>query len=179
MNPRTYALISGITFLVGILFLAFRYELFIIRYPSYIYDTQNITITATKRKIPLIMWHTNGWHTTTEQLLIPDDSQEALHYILTSWMVIATEHTHTAKKISLQTALLGAGGRDLYLSFDKNPLPQQRSIFDKWMWIEGLLKTIHAYDRSIQRIHFLENHQLMTDRHLDFSHPWPIGGFNS
>jgi len=81
------------------------------------------------------------------------------------------------KKITVQTVLLSTSDQVAYLSFDSDPLSKESSTFDKWMLIEGLLKTIRENSVRLQQIQLLVHHQLMQDPHLDFSKPWPVDGF--
>jgi hypothetical protein len=81
------------------------------------------------------------------------------------------------KTVSLQSAMLSPAQHELYISFTRNPLEKEKSIQEKWLFIEGLLKTIRENGLMLQAIHFLVQHQPLNDPHLDFSKPWPLQGF--
>ena len=50
-------------------------------------------------------------------------------------------------------------------------------IFKKWMMIEGVLKTLRENNITVKDVHFLVQHQPLSDPHLDFSVAWPLHGF--
>jgi hypothetical protein len=80
------------------------------------------------------------------------------------------------EKICLQSVSLAINERDAVISFDRVPFNDQSSCFEKWMWVEGLLKTIKESGLILQSIRFLVHHQELVDTHLDFSNPWPGNG---
>lgn len=67
--------------------------------------------------------------------------------------------------------------QEAYLSFDRNPFGKEQSTFEKWIWVESLLKTVRIADVPLQSIYFLAYHQPLHDVHLDFSISWPVVGF--
>jgi hypothetical protein len=81
------------------------------------------------------------------------------------------------KKVSLQSVVPSPSGVEAYISFDRNPFTKNQSTYEKFMWIEGLLKTVRENGIQLQSIYFLVHHQPLTDFHLDFSNAWPISGF--
>jgi hypothetical protein len=82
-----------------------------------------------------------------------------------------------SKAISVQSAMLSPAGHELYISFNRNPLKKEKSTYEKWMFIEGLLRTVRENKIVVQAIHFLIHHQPINDHHLDFSKSWPLVGF--
>ena len=73
--------------------------------------------------------------------------------------------------------MLSASGNDAYISFDRAIFAKNESTFDKWMWVEWLLKTIRMAQIGIAQIHVFVHHQPLIDVHLDFSQAWPTHGF--
>jgi hypothetical protein len=82
-----------------------------------------------------------------------------------------------SKKVSLQSVILTPNEKDAYLSFDRYPFSPESPTVEKFMWVEGLLKTLRDNGISLQGVRFLVHHQEMLDSHLDFSNPWPGIGF--
>lgn len=180
MISRWYLKITLITGVLGMLFVAFKQEWIVIRYPGYTTSLeQPASSSALKKSVRLVSWHDKNWHSSSEELLVPIELTDALSFIITTWLAHSAETSKNSTHVTVQTTLMAHNGHDLYISFDKNPLPGQQSVFEQWMFVEGLLRTIQAYAPTIQRVHFLVNHQPMVDEQLDFSQPWPITGFSS
>ena len=180
-HTRTLAIIC---FTSGILLFAYHHGLIVIRWPGKQRTPTTAYHHATKKSITLQYWHHGSWHTEKNQLIMVDDTAQALAYLISSWLTLLDEEIVrtsapqiSTKKVELQTALISPTGHELFLSFDRTPFSPQQSIYEKWMWIEGLLKTIKAYDATISHVHLLVRHKPLQDIHLDFSNPWPITGF--
>jgi hypothetical protein len=177
---HTYYLITSLVSLFcGITFFVVYQELIVIRC-----STKNLSKHdpiykqhATKKTITIHYWHAGEWKTETENIIWSNDKTHNLKTVVTNWLNLLDEEQITEKKISLQTAILMPSEHDAYLSFDNNPLPQEKATIQKLMLIEGLLKTIRENEIPIQTIQLLVHHQPVQDYHLDFSNPWPICGF--
>lgn len=163
--------------IIGSLLLALQQEWIIIRLPQIGHKPENSI--KCKKGITLHYWHDHQWHTEKQNLIWCDNTSDNIFYLITNWLNTLDAEEITNKKITLQSALLSPSCSDVYLSFDRNPLEKNWSTFQKWMWIEGLLKTIRAQQIPIQNIYFLVQHKPIIDSHLDCSHAWPIGGFLS
>lgn len=177
MKFNIYIYLSFICLTIGMLYCAFAREWIIVRYPL---NTPNTTPTQPieKKQVTLFFWHHNSWKTETQDLLWSTHGDRNSYQLINAWLTLLDEENIMRKKITLQSALLSPSETELYLSFDHNPLPKQVSTFEKWMLIEGLLKTIRKNEIPIQGIHFLVYHQPLQDQHLDFSKAWPIQGFS-
>lgn len=176
MKNYSFLLLFCIPVIMGILFFAFLQNWIIIRLPTTATHKQHAP-TITKKTVQLIFWHNNKWNTEKTDLIWSEKKDHNLYYLINSWLSLLDEEEIMTKKVSLQTALLVSSGQEAYLSFDRNPLDKERSTFDKWMWIEGLLKTIRENNITIQKVRLLVHHQPLHDNHLDFSKPWPLIGF--
>ena len=164
-------------FSIGILLLAYHHTILIIRWPWHQY-TQPITQHhATKKQIVLHYCHHYAWHTEKNVLIMSDDRAQAFTYLINTWLTLLNEEKIMNKKIELQTAVLSPTKHELFISFDRTPFTSEQTIHEKWMWIEGLLKTIKGYDTTIGYVHLLVRHKSLHDKHLDFSNAWPINGF--
>jgi len=177
MKTSAYLILSLFFAVVGMLFFGIKNELIILNYPTTRPELTINTNHASKKKISLIFWQNNQWKTENCDLLWTDNKQQDLHRLINSWLTLLHEENSMEKKITVQTVLLSTSDQTAYLSFDSDPLPKESSTFDKWMFIEGLLKTIRENNVPLQQIQLLVHHQLMQDPHLDFSKPWPIDGF--
>lgn len=104
----------------------------------------------------------------------PQDSAE---YLVNAWLALLDEEEVIKKKTTLQTVATAHDNQQLLISFDRLPFNEEASTREKWFSIESLLKTIRTVCPTFKEVAFLVHHQPAEDAHLDFSKPWPIGGF--
>lgn len=172
-------IISAIAFLCGILFLSFKAGWLIVRYPSYHHDIAQQKAISPVKRVPITFYFfkDDRWHSEKNELLWHHDPAQDVCYLLNSWLSFLDEEHLMEKKVTIITALISGSGNDLYLSFDRNPLPEEASSYQKWLWVEGLLKTIRENGIKIPNIYFLVHHQPLIDHHIDFNNPWPLQGY--
>ncbi len=177
--PHYSLIIAGLACIGGILICAFMNEWIIIKFPSYKTDcaTYKKTTDVARNHVTLAVWNHNTWHHEKLEIIWSEDMAQNTYYTINSWLNLLDEEQITAKKTSLQTAMLNPSGQELFLSFDRNPFTQKSSTFEKWMWVEGLLKTLRENKITVQSVRFLVHHQPLDDDHLDFSTSWPLAGF--
>lgn len=132
--------------------------------------------TVIKKKVTLYYWHMGGWKKETTDLIWHEQKAITIEYLINSWLTLLDEEQLMEKKVTLQTVLLTQSDQ-AYLSFDRQPFSKESTTYEKWMWLEGLLKTIRDNGIKIQGIQFLVHHQPLKDTHLDFTNPWPLSGF--
>lgn len=162
--------------LIGSIVCIYYHSLVIIRWPWH--HTQNkLHHHAIKKPVILHYWHHGSWLTEKNNLIMSNDTSQSVAYLINTWLTFLDEEKIMNKKVELQTAAISPTGHELFLSFDRSPFDLQQSIYEKWMWIESLLKTIKAYDATIDHVRILVRHKPLHDMHLDFSNPWPIHGF--
>lgn len=169
-------LLCCITLFLGILLYAFHHQWIIFRRLPHTISPQQPLI-KTKKKCTLYYWHHNRWHTESHELIWSSRTQENIGTLVSHWLSLLDTEQLLPKKIILQSAALTPNAQEVYLSFDRNIIPKEWSIYYKLMLLEGLLKTIRANITSLHGIHFLVHHQPLIDTHLDFSQAWPIHGF--
>lgn len=178
MNYKWYLLISLFALLAGGLLTLYLQQSIIIYWPT----TKQPTLLVEKKvsslnKIQLFFWQQNQWKSEEVELLQNQDYATNLHYLISRWLTFMEEEGMNRKKVALQSVALEGPGQIAYLSFDRNPFDKESSCFDKWIWIEGLLRTIQETGINLSGIQFLVHHQPLYDYHLDFSYPWPPSGF--
>jgi len=171
--------VSIIAFLCGAVFLSFKAGWLIVRYPSYYHDIiqQKAAMMIKRTPITFHFYKDHAWHTEQSDLLWSQDSAHNIQYLINSYLSFLDEEHLMKKKVTVSTVLLSSTSNRVYVSFDRNPLDKEASTYEKWMWIEGLLKTISAQGIKVPYIHFLVHHQPMQDLHLDFESAWPICGY--
>jgi hypothetical protein len=169
-------LFSIIGFFIGGIFLAFQHSVLIFRNP-FVKNTIENKQEIERRKVKLFYWLHDKWNSEEVDIIWSSSKSQTVKYLIDSWLSLIDEEQLMEKKTSLQSAVLGASESDIFLSFDRNPFSKESNVFEKWMWVEGLLKTLRESDLKVQNIRFLVHHQDMYDIHLDFSHPWPSIGF--
>lgn len=178
MKYRTLITICLISSIAGSILFAYFNGLIIIRSPWC--NPQQLTDHHTinqKKECIFYYWNHEQWNQEKVELMWSDNKESSLLYLLNNWLTYLDEEHIIHKKITAQTALLSPNGHELYISFDRNPLDQEQSIYEKLLFIESLLKTIRINCSDIMSIIFLVDHQPLHDIHLDFSNPWSITGF--
>jgi len=181
IQEKQYAIISGSLFILGIFLCAVYNNWIIFSYPSYKRNTKNLLAQnhVQKKPVALHYWHREKWHSEQTPLIWSNNTTQNVSYLINTWLTLLDEEDIMDKKVSLQAVLLDSSKQEAFLSFDRNPLAENSSTFEKWQWIESLLKTMRTNGVSLQRVRFLVHHQEMIDDHLDFSNPWPLSGFSN
>jgi hypothetical protein len=178
LNRTSFIITTTICTLLGAILFAYMHGWIIVQYPAAAYTADYTTqLPGRKKNITFSYWHNGSWHTEKQELMCPADLSEYISYLVNSWLTLLDEEHVMDTKVTLQTALLANGNSDVYLSFDRNPLPQEQATHTCWMWVEGLLKTLRDNDVPVHNVHFLVHHQPLQDQHLDFTNAWPIVGF--
>lgn len=176
MKPLQYLLLSLSSFFIGLIFYCYYHEIIIIR--KFSHTTQAVsTAPVIKRNFTLHYWKDKAWHKDEKELIDAEDKTQTLNYLITSWLGLTEEEGLLQRKTSIQSIMLDMQGQEAFISFDCNPLKKESSTQAKWMWIEGLLKTVRENKIPVIAIRFLVHHKPLHDYHLDFSHSWPISGF--
>lgn len=180
MNTKKNFILSSICALGGALFYAMHQGWIIVNIPTITTGqlTKPVCIPqVTKKTVTLYFWRHETWHHETTQLVWTEHEAQNISYLINSWLSLLDDEKITSKKISLQTAMFNQSGNELYLSFDHALFSKEATTYDKWMLIEGLLKTLRENGFSNNAMRFLVHHQSMNDAHLDFNSPWPMHGF--
>jgi hypothetical protein len=161
---------------IGMLYFAWTNNIILIRYP---FSPQPFCKTNTKsiskKKAVLFFWHNDMWNKEEVDLIWSTDMTKNIHYLINSWLNLLEEEDINEKRISVESVAIH--DHKAYISFDRNPFDKNKATFDKWLWIEGLLKTIRENNVPLQEVQFLAHHKIVNDYHLDFSNSWPINGF--
>ncbi len=175
LKPFHYLLISLSALCAGTIFYGMYNDFIIIRFPLKNVPSA-LTTTAQKKNFKLFYWAQGKWHMEEKELLA-QNAVKTLTYIIASWLALLEDERVMDKKVSVQSVLIDALGTEAYISFDRNPFSKESSIYQKLMWIEGLLKTIRENGIPLKTIRFLVHHKPLQDQHLDFSSSWPISGY--
>lgn len=179
MKTVSYLWLSLGACMAGMLFFGYHHGWIIIQNPfaTSLYSSSGMQGSMDKKTAKLVFWQHDRWNTEKRDLLWPADKAQAATYLINSWLTLLDEEMVMDKKVMLQSAIIGAQGTDLYLSFDCNPLVAETTVYAKWHWVESLLKTLRENDISVKTVQLLVHHQPLVDDHLDFTHPWPLKGF--
>jgi len=176
-SHRQYLILSLALFALGILFYSWYNEIIIIRLPFKKVGTPVEQEQSQRKPSKLTFWNGESLVTEERELLASRNTIRTLHDLITSWLTIQDEEKLMAKKVSLQFILIDTSGKEASISFDRNPLLKEKSILEKLMWIEGLLRTVKDTGTKLQSIRFLVHGKALQDSHLDFSSAWPISGY--
>ena len=174
--PRVHIVISTASFLAAILFFAIYNQWILFCAPWARNNVMSSSEIIQKKQITHHYFYGDKWKSEKQEMLWSESIEKNILHIINAWLALLDEEHITAKKTTLQSALVTNAGC-VYLSFDHNILGKEETIFKKWMLIEGLLKTIAANGIVISHVQLLVQHQPLHDAHLDFSLPWPIHGF--
>lgn len=177
MNKKHLFIVSTLSIATGVLLFAFHYEYISIHWPQPIPIMRQQAYQ--KKLVTLHYWKDNSWNHETNEIIWLDNTAENLQRLLNNWLHLLEEEEIITKRITIQSIAQMPNNNQFYLSFDRNPLLKEWSIYHKWMFIEGLLKTIRSNESSVQSVLFLMRHQPLADTHLDLSHIWPIQGLLS
>lgn len=178
MKKNKYTKLCLITFLIGAFFFAYQQGWLIIRLPLYssLLRNNSMVTDITKKNVKLIFWHNHEWNTEQQELIWGTNTEKNCLYLINTWLTFLDEETIMDRHVSLQSAIL-TPSKQLLLSFDRSPFQIDDVTFSKWMWVEGLLKTLRENGIKVNGVQLLVHHQVLNDPHLDFSNPWPLQGF--
>ena len=174
LDKKWYLLLSSLALVGGLLFYGLYNDLILIRLPSQ-GSTPFTTITQ-RKPVKLIYWNNRAFVSEEKEILFSSIT-ETLTNLIKTWLSLLEEEGLMLKKVSVQSVKIDESGRELYLSFDRNPLPKEHSTYQKLQWLEGLLRTIKESGLPITSVRFLVYAKPLNDHHLDFSQPWPVSGY--
>ena len=181
MHKRSYIILCATALISGFIFFAIMNSWIIIRIPGFYsltYDAQMHQFSY-KKEVALHFYQNQGWYSEKMDIIWSDDRNLALIELIKAWLLLCHEEKVCSKKINLESVLLDQHQSTAYVSFDSSFFTKQQTIFEKWMFIESLLKTINTNLNGISTVALLVHHCPLQDMHLDFSKPWPIQGFIS
>lgn len=176
MSNKHYIFICLATFMLSLLLFAYHKEYIILNFHQTV-KNESRSNSSQKHNVTLHFWHQNNWHSEQVSLLFSDNRATNMQQLISRWAQLLQEEKISKKKIALQSAAIAFDNQELIISFDRAPWNKENSTYEKWMAIEGFLKTIQAVDPSIKRVRFLINQQPLQDPHLDCTNAWPTNGF--
>lgn len=173
-----YITVSVITLLLSLLVFAYHKEYIILNFGKTM-NAQTTALHNKKQKFYLYYWANNAWHSEQTELLFGENTAANLQQIVGRWAAMLYEEKIIKKKLTVQSATISFDSRELIVSFDRPPFNKEISTYEKWMIIEGLLKTIQSLDACPKRVLVLVNQQPLNDPHIDFTNSWPVEGFRA
>ncbi len=177
MNKLFIFMLTIVAIMLGIILVGINDQWIIVRSPFTRMNKPELQKKFTKHQATLYYWHNNAWHQEQSSILCSDTMSNNIKQLINAWLSLTESEHIIEKKVSLESALLSSSGQELFLSFSRNVFGKDESLFAKWMFIEGILKTVHENNDQIQSVRFLVHHQPLRDTQLDFSFSWPIQGF--
>jgi hypothetical protein len=177
LSKKIWSWIIGSCFFAGTFFFLTYNKLLIIHFNSGRNYSTHTQSTEYKKAVTLYFWTPQGWHQEESHILWAKDNAQNINYLTNRWLSILDEENLHSKKVIAQTVALSATGQEAYISFDRYPFEPETSTYTKYMFIEGLLKTLRSQNIKISTIRFLVHHKPLEDYHLDFSIGWPLSGF--
>jgi hypothetical protein len=176
-----YIILIFSTFLFGgFIFFIFKRNFLIVKFVTKAKSniiSESVSQIYNKKDVPFYYFKDNKFNFENKRLVWFKDKSKLLKHLVNIWLVFLQEERIIKKKITLDVVLLDKTGTNAFFSFDQILFEDNWSIYDKWNFIESLLKTIKESGIRINKINFLIDHKRMQDEHLDFSDAWPIDGY--
>ena len=178
MNMRSLMSYGAVALAIGVLVGSWYAGIISFHWPLRQAHSGQDAGSGSQQEIPLWFWREGKWRSEKVNLVLSSDVCSSVSRTTQAWAQALYEEGLTNKRIGVEAVLCGADSQTIYISFDRYPFEKEASLFDKWMRIEALLKTIRGLRGSYSKIHFLVHHKQLNDYHLDFSNPWPISGYH-
>jgi len=178
-----YQILTSVAcFFLGVTVLLVKRNWLIVHWvPSYARSDASVSVSnkhvVHRKKITMYYWKDDTLKQEEDSCIWGAGKAEDLKLLVGNWLLFLYEERILGKRVSLQSVALNASEQEAFLSFDHAPFSRDWSIHKKWQVLDGLCRTIKGLELEIQLVLFLVNHEIMSDDHLDFSQPWPIGGF--
>lgn len=167
-------LISLGCLLLGCGIYAYMQSWFIVYLPYTIAKQHSFTpaYAAHKKTVHLYWYASQAWH--TEQFhFLQTSTHASLQVLINAWLMCLEDEGIIDHEARVESACISIE-HQLLLSVTNDICNKQMSLYEKQMLIQGLCKTLHAYDSSITSIRFFVHEKQMIDPHIDFSVPWII-----
>ena len=174
-----YSIGVGLALVMGLLLGLYWRGLITIAFcaPAQYVANDSLATSVVKRQGKLFFWNKGKWNHESAEILLSHNLTDTISYIANKWLTLLEEEGLMAKRVAVSHVLIHGSGKEVYISFDRYPFNKEHSCYEKWMWVEGLLKTLRENDIAISHIDFKVRHMPLQDYHLDFSNPWPLQGF--
>lgn len=114
--------------------------------------------------------HNDSITATQKTYIINALNDNSVKTIINLWLSHFFEHNLKLHKIICHSLIIQ--NALCYCSFTTTPFTTTTSLYEKYSFFEGLLKTIFNIDQSIKGVVFLINHKPFEDADLDFSLAW-------
>ncbi len=108
--------------------------------------------------------------TTTKTHCINTIDNEVLKNIVNIWLTYLFEYDNKLQKTMCHSFIIK--NSLYYCSFTTTPFTAATSLYEKYAFFEGLLRTLYALNPSFAGVVFLINHKIFEDEDYDFSLPW-------
>lgn len=179
MKHKKLILGLGAAFGAGILWFALTQEWLIFNLPfgRGTSTTQISSPVTTRKRVALYLPKAGTLQREEREILWGDDTGVNGAYLVAAWLSMLEDEQLLAKKSSLQSVVSAHNGQELIVSFDRAPVNKNGSSAEKLFLIEGLLKSIRTALKTVTTVRLLVDHKSIQDPNLDFSRPWPVGGF--
>lgn len=165
--------ISCLALISGILFYGFYDEKIHIDYS--IRHEKLPEYNKIKQSLTFYHLHNDVITTSTESYFTATFDEEAITNIINLWLSRSYEQEPKLEKIMCHSTKIK--NNIYYCSFNKSPFTTITSLYEKYAFCYGLVKTIDSFAPETIGIQFLINHSSFEDEDLDFSLPWSINFF--
>lgn len=178
MYRSRHIIIFTASFVIGGLWFALQYGFLVIRFPRVSQSTGVRSSSRVRKKIKIPFFKGTSWSIEQREVLWDDQfighTAEALCKLY--WGLVEEEGLVTPDT-SVQMAMVGKNGSELFCSLSHNPFRDGQSTYQSLLVVEGLLRLIRENFPRIATVRLLVQHEPCKHTHLDFSQPWPVGGF--
>jgi hypothetical protein len=152
----------------GVIFYGFYDEKIHIDYS--IRTMQAPIIQEFNRSLTFFYSHNDSIIAVTKICTINTIDNDTTKNIINLWLSDSLQHNPKLQKIMCNSLIIK--NSLYYCSFTETPFNSSTSLFEKYSFFEGLLKTLFELNPSLKGVVFLINHKAFEDMDLDFSLPW-------
>jgi len=127
-----------------------------------------------KKNINLIFYKQELLKKENIECIISPDATQTMQTVIDAWLALLEEEQLLDKKITVDSVSIAPHNKIAYLSLSQNPFSVEQSVYEKLLFIKGLMATLRQLPFKLNSIHFLVCQEELKDYHLDFSEPWPL-----
>lgn len=167
-STKQLSLIAIICSLGGVIFYGFYDEKIHIDYSI---RQENAPIdNKSSRSLTFFYAINDSLTTTTKTYCINTLDNDTLKNIVNVWLTCLFEYDNKLQKTMCHSFV--TKNSLYYCSFTTTPFTTATSLYEKYAFFEGLLRTLYDLNPSLTGVIFLINHKTFEDEDYDFSLPW-------
>jgi len=179
MNKKALTLFTIICSIAGITFFLIQRNWLVVQCafipPQTTLSSAQEKDVTTQKVAQLFYWNNETWRSEDATIIwhAADNAHNA-QLLIKQWIVTLHDEHLIPQNVTLESVALSSPGTEAYISFSHSLFTDDLSTMNKWLLVEGLVKTLHAAGLGLHSIMLLIHHRPMVDDQLDFSQPLPV-----